>query len=72
MMADHLTGVDSDEIGAHDSSLTLGRYVGVAPEDEEADFEETLCSIQIDLRGTDEEGGERAKRIDRYFEELGA
>ena len=44
--------VDRVEIEAHDWSLTPGRYVGVAPEeDEEFDFEEALRSIHADLRG---------------------
>ena len=44
--------VDRTEIEAHDWSLTPGRYVGVAPEEEEDfDFEETLRSIHIDLKG---------------------
>ena len=39
------------EIEEHDWSLTPGRYVGVAPEeeDEDFDFEEALRSIHIDL-----------------------
>ena len=42
--------VDRSEIEAHDWSLTPGRYVGVAPEeeDEDFDFEEALRSIHID------------------------
>ena len=45
--------VDRAEIAAHDWSLTPGRYVGVAPEeeDENFDFEEALRSIHIDLMG---------------------
>lgn len=41
------------DIAAHDWSLTPGRYVGVAPEavDEDFDFEEALRSIHIDLKG---------------------
>ena len=62
------------EIEAHDWSLTPGRYVGVAPEeeDEEFDFEEALRSIHIDLKGLNEEAGALAARIARNFEELGA
>ena len=65
--------VDSDEIETHDWSLTPGRYVGVAPEeeDEDFDFEETLRSIHIDLKGLNEEAAELAARIARNFEELG-
>ncbi|WP_372922769.1 N-6 DNA methylase, partial [Roseovarius sp.] len=65
--------VSRAEIAAHDHSLTPGRYVGVAPEevDEEFDFEEALRSIHIDLKGLNEEAAELAARIVRNFEELG-
>ena len=45
--------VDRAEIAENDGSLTPGRYVGVAPEevDEDFDFEEALQSIHIDLNG---------------------
>jgi type I restriction enzyme M protein len=54
-------------IAAHDWSLTPGRYVGVAPEevDEDFDFEEALRSIHIDLKGLNEEAAELAARIAR-------
>ncbi len=66
--------VDRSVIQSHDWSLTPGRYVGVAPEevDEDFDFEETLRSIHIDLKGLNEESVELAARIARNFEELGA
>ena len=62
------------EIAAHDCSLTPGRYVGVAPEevDEDFDFEEALRAIHIDLKGLNEESVELAARISRNLEELGA
>lgn len=62
------------DIAAHDQSLTPGRYVGVAPEevDEDFDFEEALRSIHIDLKGLNEEAADPAARITRNFEELGA
>ncbi|MEE4539869.1 MAG: N-6 DNA methylase, partial [Erythrobacter sp.] len=65
--------VSRDEIAAHDWSLTPGRYVGVAPEevDEDFDFEEALRSIHIDLKGLNEEAEALAARIARNFEELG-
>ena len=50
--------VDRAEIEEHDWSLTPGRYVGVAPEeeDEDFDFEEALRSIHIStLQGLNEE-----------------
>ena len=66
--------VDRATIAAHDWSLTPGRYVGVAPEeeDENFDFEEALRAIHIDLQGLNEEAAELAARIARNFEELGA
>ena len=66
--------VGRSEIEAHDWSLTPGRYVGVAPEeeDEDFDFEEVLRSIHVDLTGLNEEAAVLAARIARNFEELGA
>jgi type I restriction enzyme M protein len=66
--------VDRAVIAAHDWSLAPGRYVGVAPEeqDEDFDFEEALRAIHIDLRGLNEEAAELSARIARNFEELGA
>ena len=65
--------VDRSEIEAHDWSLTPGRYVGVAPEeeDEDFDFEETLRSIHLELKGLNEEAAVLAARIATNFEELG-
>ncbi|WP_138933930.1 N-6 DNA methylase [Roseovarius arcticus] len=65
--------VDRTEIAEHDWSLTPGRYVGVAPEevDEDFDFEEALRSIHIDLKGLNKEAADLAARIARNFEELG-
>ena len=66
--------VDRAEIEAHDWSLTPGRYVGVAREelDEDFDFEDALRSIRIDLKGLNEETAALAARIARNYEELGA
>ena len=57
--------VARSEIEAHDWSLTPGRYVGVAPEDEDEDFdfEEALRSIHIDLQDLNEEATELATRL---------
>ena len=65
--------VDRSEIEANDWSLTWGRYVGVAPqeEDEDFDFEERLSDIHVELAGLNDEALELAKRIQRNFEELG-
>jgi len=66
--------VDRATIKAHDWSLTPGRYVGIAPEepDEDFDFEEALRAIHIDLMGLNEDAAELAMRIAKNFEELGA
>ena len=66
--------VDRSEVEAHDWSLTPGRYVGVAPEEENEnfDFEEALRSIHIHLKGLNEEAVALAARIAQNFEELGA
>lgn len=65
--------VDIKDIEAADWSLTPGRYVGVAPEevDEDFDFEEALRDIHIELRGLNSEAVELADKIARNFEELG-
>jgi len=65
--------VDKEEIAANDWSLTPGRYVGVAPEeeDEDFDFEETLRDIHIELKGLNEEAVGLAAQIQKNFEELG-
>lgn len=65
--------VDIEEIKANDWSLTPGRYVGVAPEeeDEDFDFEETLRDIHIELKGLNEEASLLAAQIQKNFEELG-
>ncbi len=61
------------EIEANDYSLTPGRYVGVAPQevDEDFDFEETMRTIHTELAGLNEEAVELASVIQRNFEELG-
>ena len=65
--------VSRAEIEANDWSLTPGRYVGVAPEevDEEFDFEAALRDIHVELTGLNEEAVTLAARIARNFEELG-
>jgi type I restriction enzyme M protein len=59
---------------AHDWSLTPGRYVGLALEelDEDFDFEETMRAIHIDLKDLNDEAAELATRIARNLEDLGA
>lgn len=65
--------VDRKEIEAADWSLTPGRYVGVAPpeEDEDFDFEETLRDIHVELASLNEEAAELAKKIQENFAGLG-
>jgi type I restriction enzyme M protein len=66
--------VDRAEIEGTDWSLAPGRYVGVAPpeEDEDFDFEQTLRDIHTELADLDKEATELAVRIQENFEELGA
>lgn len=65
--------VDLKEIAANDWSLTPGRYVGVAPEevDENFDFEETLREIHVELEDLNAEAVTLAATIKKNFEELG-
>ncbi len=65
--------VDIKEIAANDWSLTPGRYVGVAPEEEDEgfDFEETLREIHVELEDLNAEAVTLAAAIKRNFEELG-
>lgn len=65
--------VDLEDLKANDWSLTPGRYVGVAPEEEEEDFdfEEALRSIHVELKDLNEEAVNLAKEIENNFEELG-
>jgi type I restriction enzyme M protein len=65
--------VDRAEIAANDWSLTPGRYVGVAPEeeDEDFDFEEALRDIHVELEDLNAEAVHLAATIKKNFEELG-
>jgi len=65
--------VDVKEIEANDWSLTPGRYVGVAPEeeDDDFDFEEALREIHVELEDLNAEAVQLAAAIKRNFEELG-
>jgi type I restriction enzyme M protein len=66
--------VDRKAIEAADWSLTPGRYVGVAPpeEDEDFDFEQTMRDIHTELADLNKEATELAAKIQENFEELGA
>ena len=65
--------VDRAEIEAQDWSLTPGRHVGVAPEEEDEDFDfaEAMRSIHMDLKELNDEAAKLAARINRNFEQLG-
>lgn len=65
--------VTHKDIEASDWSLTPGRYVGVAPEepDEDFDFEETLRNIHVELEDLNTEAVQLASTIKKNFEELG-
>jgi type I restriction enzyme M protein len=65
--------VNLEEIKANDWSLTPGRYVGVAPEEEDGDFdfEEALREIHVELEGLNAEMAELAAQITKNFEGLG-
>jgi type I restriction enzyme M protein len=65
--------VDRKEIEAADWSLTPGRYVGVAPpeEDEDFDFEQTLRDIHTELADLNKEAAELAAKIRENLGELG-
>lgn len=64
--------VDQDDLAKNDYSLTPGRYVGVAPEveDDEFDFEEALREIHLELDGLNTEAAELAEVIAKNIEEL--
>ena len=62
------------EIKANDWSLTPGRYVGVAPEevDEDFDFEAALREIHVELQDLNTEAQKLAATISKNFEDLAA
>ena len=66
--------VDRNDIEAADWSLTPGRYVGVAPpeEDEGFNFEQTLRDIHTELADLNKEAAVLAAKIQENIEELGA
>jgi type I restriction enzyme M protein len=65
--------VTRTEIEAADWSLAPGRYVGVAPpeEDEDFDFEQTIRDIHTELADLNKEAAELAAKIQANIEELG-
>ena len=62
-----------EEIEKNDWSLTPSRYVGVAPEevDEDFDFEETMRAIHAEINELNAEAVVLAEQIAGNFEELG-
>ena len=65
--------VDRAEIESSDWSLTPGRYVGVAPEEEDEgfDFEEAMREIHVELEDLNAEAVKLAATIKQNFEEMG-
>jgi type I restriction enzyme M protein len=65
--------VDKAELKENDWSLTPGRYVGVAPEEEDPDFDfsETMCTIHAELEDLNAQATELAKKISENFKKLG-
>jgi len=65
--------VDKKDLKTNDWSLTPGRYVGVAPEEEDGDFdfEETVRDIHVELESLNAEAVGLAAKIKKNFEELG-
>jgi len=65
--------VNRKEIEGADWSLTPGRYIGVAPleEDEDFDFEQTLRGIHTELADLNKEASGLAAKIQENLEELG-
>jgi type I restriction enzyme M protein len=66
--------VSRSDIEKADWSLTPGRYVGVAPQevDEDFDFEQTLRDIHVELADLNREAAALAGRIQQNLVELGA
>ena len=62
--------VNHTEIKANDWSLTPGRYVGVAPEEEDEDFEEKLRDLHIELRDLNKEANLLVAQIQENFQQL--
>jgi type I restriction enzyme M protein len=65
--------VDKSELKENDWSLTPGRYVGVAPEEEDPDFDfgETMRTIHAEIEDLNAQAGDLAKNISEHFKKLG-
>jgi len=57
---------------ANDWSLTPGRYVGVAPEeiDPDFDFGETMKTLHVELESLNEQASDLAKKVSETFKKL--
>jgi len=64
--------VDKAELKENDWSLTPGRYVGVAPEEEDPDFDfsETMRTIHTELDSLNTQAAKLAKKINENFNKL--
>ncbi len=64
--------VDKNELKENDWSLTPGRYVGVAPEEEDPDFDfrEAMRNIHEEIKGLDIKARDLAKKISENFGKL--
>jgi len=64
--------VDKADLKENDWSLTPGRYVGVAPEEEDPDFDfvETMRTIHVELESLNEQASGLAKKISENFKKL--
>jgi type I restriction enzyme M protein len=64
--------VDKSELQENDWSLTPGRYVGVAPEEEDPDFDfaETIHAIHTELADLNTQATDLAKKIGENFKKL--
>ena len=65
--------VDKAELEENDWSLTPGRYVGVAPEEEDPDFDfgKTMRTIHTELDSLNNQAADLAKKINENFKKLG-
>jgi type I restriction enzyme M protein len=65
--------VDKAELKENDWSLTPGRYVGVAPEEVDLDFDfgETMRTIHTELESLNVQAAGLAKKIGENFKKLG-
>lgn len=64
--------VSLQELNANDCSLSPGRYVGVAPEeeDDDFDFEQVLREIHVEIEALNQEAAELAGKIAENYKEL--